>query len=179
MEQIRSKEMEQLHFSSEETESDAEEMLILAEQCFSSPSPEEWRIGAIWLKKAALSGHTEAMYQWGMRLWDGNQVEQNKESAIGWILRAAHRGHAEAMYRVNQCFYYGELLTLDREEADRWLKRAAEAGHLLARRELENGRQQHHPLPEESQEEKSSKTSIVFMVAIILLLIILAVYFQL
>ncbi len=178
MEQIKRKELEQLPFELQEMESDAEEMLIYAEQCFSSPSPEEWKVGAMWLKKAALCGHTEAMYQWGMRLWDGNQVELSRENAIGWILRAAQRGHAEAMYRINHCFYYGELLALDREEADQWLKRAAEAGHLLARRELENGRQ-HPPFQKGNREEKSSKKTTVVMISIILLLVTLAIYFQL
>lgn len=51
---------------------------------------------AVWFKKAALQGHTDAMFYYGHCLRDGQGVPEDKVLASYWYAEAARRGHTNA-----------------------------------------------------------------------------------
>ncbi|SFJ28679.1 tetratricopeptide repeat protein [Thermoflavimicrobium dichotomicum] len=176
-----------------------EAMFLLSQHYFEQGKVVE---GEQWLRSAAKAGHTEAMCQLGCRLFDGNQMKQNKANGIGWIIRAAFRENPQAMYRLGRCFCQGDVLARDPEEGERWLRRAAEAGHMEAMVELGCYLLEQSPenvegtnwitqvlelgypvekLPKVNKREKVGKKAGWVMVGIgaIVLLIVLGIYFEL
>jgi uncharacterized protein len=100
--------------------------------------PEDEKLGVYWLRKAALQGHTEAMFALGNAYLLGNEAaklvpEPDREAAL-WYFRAANAGHAEAQYNLGLLFLAGKGVIESRKEAMKWFRKAAAQGHVEAKR---------------------------------------------
>lgn len=80
------------------------------------------------LTSLALSGHTEAQYEVGMRYFKGYDVTQNYEESLKWMLMAAHQGHVKAQTYVGWMYQNAKGTQRDGLEAERWYRLAAESG---------------------------------------------------
>lgn len=102
--------------------------------------PEDEKLAVYWLRKAALQGHTEAMFELGNAYLLGREAaklvpDPDREAAL-WYFQAASSGHAEAQYHLGLLFLAGKGVIESRKEALGWFKKAAAQGHPEARRAL-------------------------------------------
>lgn len=77
----------------------------------------------------AKQGDHFAQFFVGLSLWSGQDVTEDKISAIKWMQDAAHQGYMEAQFFLGVCFDSGDGVGRDRKEAFRWFRLAAEQGH--------------------------------------------------
>ncbi|CAM3464577.1 protein kinase domain-containing protein [Stackebrandtia soli] len=80
-----------------------------------------------WFRKAAEAGHTGAMVDLGLLVW-----ERDIDSAEGWFRKAADAGEKWAMFNLG-------ILLRDRgdlDDAEEWYRKAADAGHTGAMHNL-------------------------------------------
>lgn len=100
--------------------------------------PEDEKLAVYWLRKAALQGHTEAMFELGNAYLLGQDAaklvpDPDREAAL-WYFQAASAGHAEAQYHLGLLFLAGKGVIESRKEAMNWFKKAAALGHPEAKR---------------------------------------------
>lgn len=70
-----------------------------------------------------------SQFQWGMCLYYGTGIAQDRVEALSWLIGAANQGHAEAQYHVGYCRYFGwGQRDNDYGDAVRWWKKAAQQG---------------------------------------------------
>lgn len=79
------------------------------------------------LKEAALSGSSEAQNYLGFRFYNGNDVEQNVDSALYWIGKAAENGNVKAAGNLGYLLSHAPDVPHDYDKAFLWLKIAADA----------------------------------------------------
>jgi TPR repeat protein len=99
--------------------------------------PEDEKLAVYWLRKAALQGHTEAMFELGNAYLLGQEAaklapEPDREAAL-WYFRAARAGYAEAQYHLGLLFLAGKGVMESRKEATKWFRKAAAQGHAEAK----------------------------------------------
>ena len=78
------------------------------------------------LQASARRGDARAMRAIGFLLWDGVQIPQDREAAVGWFYEAAIRNDAQSMQMLGRAFQRGEGVTADPKLAAFWLGRAAD-----------------------------------------------------
>jgi|UniRef100_A0A8J9X7M7 TPR repeat protein len=91
---------------------------------------------AAWFRKAALTGHMEAMAELGLCYELGCGVEQSDEEALEWYIKAAEKGHLTAKYSVGEAFEEARGVPQSDEEACLWYFKAAIEGDEDSRRAL-------------------------------------------
>jgi len=99
---------------------------------------EDEKLAVHWLRKAALQGHTDAMFELGNAYLLGREAaklvpDPDREAAL-WYFRAARAGHAEAQYHLGLLFLAGKGVIGSRKEATKWFRKAAAQGHAEAKR---------------------------------------------
>jgi len=99
---------------------------------------EDEKLAVFWLRKAAVQGNLEAMFELGNAFLLGNQTaklvpEPDREAAL-WYFQAASAGHAEAQYHLGLLFLAGKGVMESRKEAMNWFRKAAAQGHAEARK---------------------------------------------
>lgn len=82
------------------------------------------------LKMKAQMGNPEAMWQYGMDLWEHSTGRKDEtDEAIAWITKAANAGQPNAMYDLALIYGGGGGTIGPRPEAVAWLRKGAEAGN--------------------------------------------------
>jgi localization factor PodJL len=84
------------------------------------------------LKGAANAGDPIAEYELASRLYDGNGVPRDQQSAAGLFLRAANQGLAPAQYRLANIYETGNGMPQDLSSAKAWAEKAADRGNVKA-----------------------------------------------
>lgn len=102
--------------------------------------PEDEKLAVYWLKRAAVQGHTGAMFELGNAYLLGREASRlvpdpDREAAL-WYFQAASAGHADAQYHLGLLFLAGKGVVESRKEAANWFKKAATQGHPEAKRAL-------------------------------------------
>lgn len=86
-----------------------------------------------WAKKAAESGHVEAMEGLAFLYAKGEGIGRNEETAVRWYRKAAEKGSSKAMFSLGVLLRQSEKLQPSPDESLRWLEQAAEKGDPKAR----------------------------------------------
>ena len=88
------------------------------------------------LKKAALSGDTEAIFELGNAAVTGTGGEQNYNHAYGFYLMAALKGDKKAQFQLGQLYLTGFGIPQNYQRALLWFTRSANQGYVRAQLEL-------------------------------------------
>jgi anti-anti-sigma factor len=80
-------------------------------------------------RKRAEAGDSNAQFQLGRCLEDGDGIETDPAQAIHWYNLAANQGHVEATYRLGQAYAYGMNIAQDFNRALPYYQKAADTGH--------------------------------------------------
>lgn len=86
-------------------------------------------------RRAAEKRHPAGTYYFGLLLFQGMGVKQDKEQGFNLLLKAAGKGMRAAAWQVGRAFYEGDAVKQDMTAAVRWLRAAlpnAKAAWLLA-----------------------------------------------
>jgi hypothetical protein len=86
---------------------------------------------ALWYRKAAEQGDTDAEYSLGMMYEDGQGVPQDDTQAAAWLRKAAEQGDADAQWSLGGLYLHGQGVPRSYAEAYFWYDLAA-AGELDA-----------------------------------------------
>lgn len=102
--------------------------------------PEDEKLAVYWLRKAALEGNTNAMFELGNAFLLGRESSKlvpnpDREAAL-WYFQAASAGHTEAQYNLGLLFLAGKGVIESRKEALHWFMKAAGQGHIEAKRAI-------------------------------------------
>ncbi len=95
-----------------------------------------YEAAAHWFRKAALRGHREAQYNFGVLLLNGQGQPRDESKAATWLQRSADRGMPEAQYQLGRLYFDGRGVPRDAVAEATWYRRAAEGGYPLAQHEL-------------------------------------------
>jgi len=115
---------------------------------------------AVWYRKAAEKGHSNAQYKYGEALYYGRGVEEDERESAKWLRQATRQGHedakreynerleegrfaylldsaesgnGESQYRLGCLFYQGEKgHPVDKAQAAVWLRKASAQGIAAA-----------------------------------------------
>ena len=87
-------------------------------------------------RDAAEKGHRSAQVRWGLKLIEGDRIEQDRVTGESWLRRAALAGDPEAATLVGNLYVQSGPLPPNYAEAASWYRRAAEGGHKAAARAL-------------------------------------------
>lgn len=82
--------------------------------------------GDRWMQRAAEQDYPQAMYEHGVALLEGGDVE----GALDWLNRSAEQGYDQSQVRLASIYYDGEVVPKDEELALSWVRRAAEHSSL-------------------------------------------------
>lgn len=88
------------------------------------------------LERAAKRGNVEAQRFFGIRLYQGNDIDKDGAQAAKWLRRAAERGDSSAQNHLANILIKGEGVAIDTDQAVLWLLKSAGAGNAWARRRL-------------------------------------------
>jgi len=88
------------------------------------------------LKKAALSGDTEALFELGNASVSGLGGEPNYNHAYGFYLMAALKGDEKAQFQLGQLYLTGFGIPQNYQRALVWFTRSANQGYVRAQLEL-------------------------------------------
>ncbi len=88
------------------------------------------------LKKAALSGDSEALFELGNAAVSGLGGDPNFNNAFGFYLSAALKGDKKAQFQLGQMYLTGRGIPQNFEKAMLWMKRSANQGYVRAQLEL-------------------------------------------
>ncbi len=89
------------------------------------------------LRNAVAAGDARAVYEVGLRHFEGRGVARDTAGAARWFRVAADMGHAPAQYRLGNLLERGDAsVRRDTAEAMRLYQRAADAGNRKAMHNL-------------------------------------------
>jgi len=89
-------------------------------------------------EKAALAGDTQATYFYGLMLFDGDGVTQDRAKGIKYLQLAADSSHVAANAKLGYIYFNGDGMTQDKVKGFNMIKRAAELGNNKAQWTLAN-----------------------------------------
>jgi TPR repeat protein len=96
--------------------------------------PQNDRLAAFWLQKAAAQGHRAAEYQLGSMYEEGlGGLPRNDAIAARYYLLSAQKGFPEAQFAVGLSYEFAEGVPRNRRTAIYWLYQAAAQGDGRAR----------------------------------------------
>ena len=78
--------------------------------------------------KAAEFDETEAQFNLGYALYNGEGIKQDYPSAVMWFKRAASKQYPKAEYNLAFCYMYGKGVPCDYEKAQQLLIASANHG---------------------------------------------------
>ena len=78
--------------------------------------------------KKAKKGKTQAQYNLGVRLAEGQGLPKSEEEAVGWYRKAAKKGHAKAQNNLGVMYNEGRGVFEDHKKALHWFHLSAEKG---------------------------------------------------
>ena len=87
-----------------------------------------------WFKKAAIQGHSTAMFNIGVAYWDGSGIQKNRTKALQWWEKSAIAGNSGAQFNLGLAYYIGEEVITDLDKATQWISMAAKQNHAEAER---------------------------------------------
>lgn len=79
-----------------------------------------------------LQDDAKALYNIGLRYFNGDSVAQDYAKTIDCFRQAAEQGNAAAQCNLGECYYYGRGVRQDYTQAVEWFRQAAEQGHATA-----------------------------------------------
>ena len=83
-----------------------------------------------------LQDDAKALYNIGLRYFNGDSVAQDYAKTIDCFRQAAEQGNAAAQCNLGECYYYGRGVRQDYTQAVNWYRKAAEQGHADAQNSL-------------------------------------------
>lgn len=83
-------------------------------------------------RQAAMKGHAQAQYNYGVFLLRGKGVKADKKQGWQWIRKAAKQNEPFAMQMLGNEYYYGTEFPKDTMSGLQLLTKAADAGHFYA-----------------------------------------------
>ena len=83
-----------------------------------------------------LQDDAKALYNIGLRYFNGDSIAQDYTKAVDWYRKAAEQGNAAAQNHLGECYYYGRGVTQDYTQAVVWYRKAAEQGDAAAQNNL-------------------------------------------
>ncbi|MDR1695417.1 MAG: sel1 repeat family protein [Endomicrobium sp.] len=111
----------------------AEENRVKAEMYYRGTGvKQDYAEAAVWYKKAAEQGLSDAQYALGGIYYNGLGAEENPKEAFKWYKKAADQGHSGAQYAIGTMYYDGLGVTRRYGGAVNWYKKAAQQGHAGA-----------------------------------------------
>ncbi len=93
-------------------------------------------IGTAGMRRAALEGDPNAVYELASRAADGVGMARDPKLALQLFERAAAAGHAPSQFRVANLYEKGIAVPRDARQAVAWYRRAAEQGNAKAMHNL-------------------------------------------
>ena len=87
---------------------------------------------AMWFRRAAEQGNSEAQYCLAVRHLNGQGVDQDPAEAVRWLQKASDQGHVGAQDSLGVRYATGQGVAQNEAEALKWFRRAAEQGHAVA-----------------------------------------------
>ena len=92
----------------------------------------DYRQAAIYYKKAAEQGYSEAQLDLGNLYKEGLGLTKDVKEALKWYTQAANQGLPEAQYRIGHMYFLGDGVTSSRSEAIKWIHKSADQGYAAA-----------------------------------------------
>ena len=80
---------------------------------------------APWLKKLSDQGNTEASLAYGLLLFDGKGVTQDKKTGVDCLTKAAEKGNNSAAVNLGRIYLEGDGVEMDSLKAFEYLKKSA------------------------------------------------------
>jgi TPR repeat protein len=96
----------------------------------------EYRLAAMWFRKAADLGDVQAQYRLGLLFSEGKGVAKDEKQAVTWYMGAAGQGMPEAEDCLGLDYVLGEGVPRDFDLGLRWLRAAAGQGNADAQIQL-------------------------------------------
>ena len=91
---------------------------------------EDRTLGAEFLARAASQGHTDAMVEYAIAMFNGDGVEKNEHGAARLFQQAAAKGHVIAMNRLARLYAHGRGVEADPILAAAWHIAARKLGSI-------------------------------------------------
>lgn len=129
-------EMIAIRARAESGDADSQYLVGIAYSMGSGGYDENYEKAATWFLRAAEQGHTDATYQVGWMLQNGNGFLMNERRAVEWFLKAAEKGSPEAMYSLGEAYLDGAGVNIDYVLARQYFEKAIEKGDVIAYRGL-------------------------------------------
>lgn len=102
-----------------------------------NPSLIELQNAAVYLRKAATTGNSDAQYRCGVILEKGLGYPPDPRKAVYFYKQAADQGHTEALYHFGMCLMTGlGVPSKSPENANKYFRAAADMGHLQSQLNL-------------------------------------------
>ncbi len=92
----------------------------------------DYRQAAIYYKKAAEQGYSEAQLDLGYLYKEGLGLTKDIKEALKWYTQAANQGLPEAQYRIGHMYYLGDGVISSRSAAIKWFHKSADQGYAAA-----------------------------------------------
>ncbi len=114
----------------------------LGQMCMKGIGTEvNYREAEVYFKKAAESGHSQAMYSLGKLLLMEEYEGYDPKEAVLNLTKAAERDHDYAKYKLGCLYFFGKAVERDEHRGIQYLTSAAEQGNEYARQLLEQIRE--------------------------------------
>ena len=97
---------------------------------------ENYEDAALWYKKAAEQGMSEAQNNLGVMYKDGQGVKQDFKEAARWFRLAAQQDNTLAQLNLGWLYHAGKGVHQDADSACFWYSKAAQKGHATAQLNL-------------------------------------------
>lgn len=85
----------------------------------------QYDLSAPWLKKLADKGNAPCALAYGLQLFEGKGVGQDKAKAVDYLKRAVDGGNNSAAVNLGRIYYEGDGVEKDGEKAFKYLKKSA------------------------------------------------------
>lgn len=97
---------------------------------------EDFAEAALWYRKAAEQGVSQAQNNLGVMYKDGQGVRQDFSEATRWFQMAAQQNNTLAQLNLGWLYHAGKGLSQDADSARYWYSQAAQKGHATAQLNL-------------------------------------------
>ena len=112
------------------------------------------------LVKKAEKGDAQAQYDLGEAYYQGYNVEQDYEKALGWYKKSAEKGNLDSIFSIGYMYDNGEFVEENNPEAMKWYLKAANKGNASSQYNLgsmlEDGEDGVEADPKKSIEDRKS-----------------------
>ena len=89
---------------------------------------QDQRLAAMWYRRAADQGNSEAQDVLGEKYLIGRGLKKNMAEAVNWFGKSARQGNSSAMYHLGAAYYNGDGVQIDYALSYAWFRLSQEAG---------------------------------------------------